>query len=156
MKFKTRKHGIILILVFVFIFFSFKEFYFTTKIKNDPTIDYLQNITIESVEKSNNFSWESYAGTEGAEYFTKSAQKKYFGSAVDLNFIKNFQIISQGNIDKFLDINPKIPSTRFIANRKIEDKSKSSYYWNEIEYIFKFEDNKWLIDKINLINSGWR
>jgi len=124
---------------------------------NHPSEKSLEELAYKSIREANNFCWDSYKGTEGEEYFTKSSRKEYFREAVDLKFIKDFKVISAGNIEKIVNINPEKPSIRFIADRTIKTKDgKITNYWNEVEYICKYEDNKWLIDKVKLISSGRR
>lgn len=141
--------------VFIFLFSIFVSItYYFINLNHLPSTEYLQVITEESIQDSNNFTWETYTGTEGEKYFTKSSKIKYFGSAVDLTLIKNNQIVSEGKIENFIE--SKVPSIKFRVSRIIKEKdNKVTKYWEDIEYIFKFEDNKWLIDKVNLLNSSW-
>jgi hypothetical protein len=76
-------------------------------------------------------------------------KEKYFYENVDLEYIKEFQMISEGHIEKFTNINTGIPSVRFIAYRKIIDKDSIKEYNTEIAYTFKFQGYHWLIDTVS-------
>lgn len=113
-----------------------------------PTSDYLRNCSIQSIKKSNNFSWETFKGEEGAEFFTQRLKDKLFGDTVDLNYIREFQVVSEGYIESFKNIDLSIPSVSFIAYRKVKDKYVVREYRTEIMYKFKFEGYHWLVDDI--------
>jgi len=114
-----------------------------------PSLSYLENCSIKSIQESNNYSWETYTGNEGEEFFTDNLKNKFFGKAVDLNYIKEYKIISKGNIEKFTNINTSIPSISFIAYRKITDKNTTTEFRTEITYKFKFLGYHWIIDDVN-------
>jgi len=114
-----------------------------------PTSTYLKNCSVWSIQKANNFSWQTFTGKEGSEYFTDKMMEKYFSDGVDLEYIKEFKVVSEGHIKKFTIVNTSVPSISFISYRKIVDKDITREYNTEITYTFKFQGYRWLIDNIS-------
>lgn len=114
-----------------------------------PSKEYLKRCAILSIKEANDFNWSSYKGDEGSELFTNRLKKELFGKAVDLNYIKRFQVVSEGSIERFIEIDTVHHSISFIADRRIKDKDLTREFKTEFTYKFKFEGYHWLINEVS-------
>lgn len=66
----------------------------------------LMQHVIHVFDRCNNYSWKSYTGIEGMEYFSAELQQKLFVKDLDYNlqFIRNNKISSQCEIIEFREV----------------------------------------------------
>lgn len=143
----TLKKSIFVIIIFVLISISLINI--NNIIGIYPSENYIKNCAIWSIQKSNNYTWQSYRGNEGSQYFSQKIKGELFGEAVDLEYVKEFKVVSEGYITKIIEINTKIPSVTFIAYRKIIDKDITKEFNTEFTYKFNFEGYHWLINEVS-------
>lgn len=117
------------------------------------TKHYLENYASEVLRVSNTYTWKTYTGKEGMDYYTTELQKRLFLQHLEDNvhYVKQRQVRSECSVEKIRGVKIVNKHTALVYLTARYTKSDVNYntsYLTDMVLVMRKDQGKWLVDNI--------